>query len=291
MNIRLDRTALDDVGANPKRLAEAIHDQMGDSSGPVLVRDIALALDIDEIREESLTHIEAALITTPERGYGAILVNSKSSSQRRRFSIGHELGHFLSPWHQPTSGNGFQCSRSDMIATDQRTTDRHLRQEAEANSFAIELLAPRKRVRPYLSHAADLRHVLGMATDLDISREAAARRYVELHHANLAVVFGKNGCFSYATRGDAFPALCVRKGQPIECVGDASKAQLSDTEEVDASEWLYRSGPHELSAQTLHQQNGFSITLLCAAGSADDPDDGIDDAYERFTRPIGQPRR
>ena len=73
--IKLDRMALDDVGVNPRRLAEAIHAQLGEGSGPVPVNEIARALDIHEIREERLAAIEAALLTTPERGYGSILLN------------------------------------------------------------------------------------------------------------------------------------------------------------------------------------------------------------------------
>src|SRR5689334_16823627 len=98
MKLQLDRMALDDVGANSRRLAEAVHEQLGEGLGPVPVYEIARALDIDEIREEPLSNIEAALVTTPERDRGAVLLNTESSPQRRRFSLGHELGHFLNTW-------------------------------------------------------------------------------------------------------------------------------------------------------------------------------------------------
>ena len=41
----LDRMRVEDVGLNPQRLAEAIHQQLACNSGPVPVREIALALD------------------------------------------------------------------------------------------------------------------------------------------------------------------------------------------------------------------------------------------------------
>jgi IrrE N-terminal-like domain len=222
--IKLDRMALDDVGANPRRLAEAIHGQLGERKGPVLVDQIARALDIEEIREERISNIEAALVTDPERSYGSILVNLNSSPQRRRFSIGHELGHFLNPLHEPTSSEGFRCTRSDMILAAQNDQDRYVRQEAEANTFAIELLAPRGRVKSYLNPSPDLAKVLRLAGDLDISREAAARRYVELHDETLAVVFCASGKFSYARRKDEFPSLCLRQGQPLNLLGDGRMA-------------------------------------------------------------------
>jgi hypothetical protein len=64
--------ALDDVGANPSRIAAAIHKQLGEGSDAVPVFEIAKALDIIEIRHAPLTNFEGALITPPERGYGTI---------------------------------------------------------------------------------------------------------------------------------------------------------------------------------------------------------------------------
>jgi Zn-dependent peptidase ImmA (M78 family) len=142
MSLKLDRMAIEEVGLNPQRLAKAIHIQIGNVDGPVPVYEIAQALDIHEIREQPLKNLEAALITTPERGFGSILLNSNSNSRRRRFSVGHELLHFLNPQHEQTSADGFLCSRKDMRASSADTRDRHLRQEGEANEFAIELLTP-----------------------------------------------------------------------------------------------------------------------------------------------------
>jgi Zn-dependent peptidase ImmA (M78 family) len=279
---KLDRMALDDVGVNPRRLAEAIHTQLGETSGAVPVKEIALALDIQEIREERLTNIEAALVTTPERDRGAILVNLNSNRQRRRFSVGHELLHFLNPLHLQTTHEGFWCSRTDMIASALDDSDRHARQEAEANAFSIELLTPRRRLQPYLRAPPDLTVVLRLAGDFDVSREAAARRYVELHSATLAAVFCLDGKFSYARRGKEFPALFLKKGQPVSLAGEGAEGQVSLIEEVDAADWVYKPPRGTLTAQTLYQQDKFSTTLLQLLDSDDHED--LDDAYDRFTR-------
>src|SRR3712207_1437078 len=99
--------AVEEVGANPVRLAAAIHDQLGLSAGPVPVEAIAAALDIVEIRARETIGLEGALVTTEERGEGMILVRAGASRQRRRFTIAHELGHFLNPWHEPVTPIGF----------------------------------------------------------------------------------------------------------------------------------------------------------------------------------------
>jgi hypothetical protein len=261
MAIEIDRIVLDDVGANPERLARAIHDQLGTIAGPVPVHDIARALDILEIRAEPLTGFEAALIAPPERGHGAILVNSRSSRQRQRYSVGHELGHYLSPLHEPVGDRGFRCTRSDMLVSGGES--RHLRQEAQANQFAIELLAPAERLRAALDAPADLTAVLAIATELDISKTAAARRYVALHDETLALVLSKDGRVLYAERPREFPALAIWKGDPLpEMPVDAGGASMSEWMDVDAPDWLKTDRHAHLSAQMLIQANGYAMTLL-----------------------------
>ena len=166
-----------------ERLAAAIRLHLGHASGPVPVYEIAEALDIVEIREAPMRGLEGALVTTPDRNVGSIVVNSRSHPLRRRFTLAHELGHFLNPWHRPSdSSGGFSCSRADMgVGWKRRSAaiSRHTTQEIEANRFAIELLAPPDLMRPYLRGIPDLAKVLSLARALDLSREACARRYVE----------------------------------------------------------------------------------------------------------------
>jgi Zn-dependent peptidase ImmA (M78 family) len=190
----LDRMAVEEAGPNPERIAAAIHAQLALLSGPVPIHQVAAALDIVEIRQVPLKGLEGALVSAPERDIGSIVVNSASSAQRQRFSVAHELGHFLNPWHKPIEPSGhFACRPEDLRKSWEKPppeASRHLIQEAEANRFAIELLAPKKFVRPFLRGIPDLTSVWRLAKTLDLSREASARRYVELHDQPTALVFG-----------------------------------------------------------------------------------------------------
>lgn len=289
LEFRLDRIELDDAGANPERLATAIHDQLGKRTGPVAVHEIAKALDIEEIREEPLRSMEGALITTAERSYGKILVNSQSFWPRQRFTVAHELGHFLSPWHRPTVASGFECTRADLTLAASPTVPartRHQVQEIEANRFAIELLMPRLRLASYLSPAADLRHALRMAAQFEVSREAAVRRYVALHPATLAVAFSQNGKLRYIDPGRDFPQLALRTGDPMPSLPESPGGLLgSAMEEVDHRDWLRRSRPVRLQAQVLHQQNGYHTTLLLVEVDDEEEDgEGANDMLDHFTR-------
>lgn len=285
--IILDRMEVEEVGSNPVRLAAAIHDQLGSRPGSVPVEAIAKALDITAIVLEPLSTIEGALVTTPERDTGQILVNANALPRRQRFTIAHELGHFLNLWHVSTNPVGFGCSGNDLRANLRegldRGRDRHRRQEAEANAFAIELLAPRKRLRPFLSGAPDLSQALALSDAFEISREAGARRYVECHQEPLAVVFSRHGRTVYYDAGSEFPRLALRKRSPVPDLPRSRSGEfLSDPEDAEAAEWLCGSRRFALTAQTLHGQDSWAMTLLRAEEPEDD--EGVEDTVARFTR-------
>jgi hypothetical protein len=125
-----------------------------------------------------------------------------------------------------------------------------------------------------------------MADELEISREAGARRYVELHREALAVVFSRNGRFIYAVPSGAFPKLSVWRNERVpDLPGASGQDRTSAIEEVDAVDWLARSARLTVTAQTLHQRDGWAMTLLRAVSPDEDEDeDGTEDTYERFVR-------
>jgi Zn-dependent peptidase ImmA (M78 family) len=273
--LALDRMVIEEAGPNPERLAAAIHDQLRHKSGEVPVAAIAAALDIVEIKEARLKSLEGALIAPADRNVGAILVNSESSPPRRRFTLAHELGHFLNPWHRSEDPSGsFACSRAD-VATPWRkpppSASRRLVQEAEASRFAIELLAPPRLMRPYLRGIPDLAKALTLSNEFGLSREAGARRYVELHDQPSALVFSAEGVVRYVERSPAFPFVSCQRGQRLALPSPVDDTGLSVHEEGASRDWLVRAGRDALVVQTLSQRRGYAITLLAfeAVGSDD----------------------
>jgi len=260
--IALDRMVVDDTPARPEAKAAAIHAQLGSDGHPVPVHRIATALDIVEIEDRPLASFEGLLLTGPEREFGTIAVNSASSWQRRRFSVAHELGHFLCDWHVPRQQQaGFGCTRSDMVAPVGDPI--HLRQEREANTFAIELLAPAAAMKPWLRRFPDLEHVIEIHKCLDISKAAAARRYVSLHPRSVAVVFAKDGKVSFAERGPEFPFIALRSGDMLPASPERpSDDVISEMLDADPQEWAISAPGAELACQHLAQMDGHSITLL-----------------------------
>ena len=259
-----------DAAPRPEAIAAEIHRQLGDIPAPIPVHEIAMALRIEQITERPLTNFEGMLVTDQERSSGSILVNSRSGSDRRRYSIGHELAHYLCYWHKQT-GAGFQCTRRDMASP--VGEDLHIRQEKEANRFAIELLAPKRLFTPYLRGLPDLERVVAAHRNLEVSKIAAARRYAELHRERLAVVFAKGGLFQYASRGGDFPYLRMETGNYLPVLPTMpGHSATSEMTEADPEQWPGLEKERELGIQVLIQDDGHAILLLHLADTDDEAD-------------------
>ncbi len=256
--------AVDDVATSPGRIAAEIHRQLGPVSGAIPVHDIAVALDIEEVRVGPLENFEAVLVTTAERDFGKVLLSSNSNGQRRRYSLAHELGHFLCAWHRQTHAGGFRCTSRDMaMTTVEGDDDTHRRQEREANAFAIELLAPRYLVAPFLKRLPDLDVVLAMHQRLDISRVAAARRYVSLHSNPLAVVVAKDSRVLYVERSAGFPYLAFGRGDVLPPLPAIDPGLVTSRMiDADASLWRLPNGGDRLYCQVLEQERNHALVLL-----------------------------
>jgi Zn-dependent peptidase ImmA (M78 family) len=287
--MKLDRMEFADC-TTPERLLQALFKQIPAPPIPVPVDEIALALDIERIQELETDGFEGGLVMFSDKSSGIILINKSSPRQRRRFTVGHELGHFLNPWHIPATNEGFRCTASDMrkFGSPPRN-DNAAQMEVEANRFAAGLLMPDAQFRKDLRQLGgpEMQNILTLADKYDTSKEATARKYVVLHDEPCAIVFSKNGKMMYSLRGEDFPYLDVRKGQPLpkQSLSASSKlgqGEISDWEEMRPYVWL--SNPKNVSSiaeQTLAQRDGYRMSLLYA--QLDEPDDEDDDIEESWT--------
>jgi len=101
----------------------------------------------------------------------------------RRFSIAHELGHLVLD---------HEASLAALCTLTLPGTGASM--EAEANTFAAELLMPEALLRRRCEVSpVDLEIARGIARDFRVSVLAAARRFVELTSERCALVFAMNG--------------------------------------------------------------------------------------------------
>jgi Zn-dependent peptidase ImmA (M78 family) len=133
--------------------------------------------------EQDLRGCEARLIGRDDRAF--ITVNAASSPERKRWSVGHELGHWMH--HRGTAA--FRCGKRDLKEFLTASP------EQQANQYSVDLLLPRSM---FLPRAA--RRPITLATVEDLARTfgtsltATAIRLVQLgSSASMVVVSDRNG--------------------------------------------------------------------------------------------------
>jgi hypothetical protein len=97
-----------------------------------------------------------------------IVVNLDRSETRRRFTLAHELGHVLIPWHV-----GSLVDQTDL--SDYDSSSSYWQWEGEANRFASELLMPADWVKHCASKSSDPSATMrSIASHAKTSPQAAA---------------------------------------------------------------------------------------------------------------------
>lgn len=268
----LCRLELDGLGS-PADIARRIHQLAPGLPPNFTIEDVCRQLDIQSIEERPLTSLEAMLLMDENKAWGAIVLAEGRKRERRRFSIAHELGHFLIPTHKGHSEYGFSCSLGDLRVGDTREHDRRRRVEAEANRFAAHLLMPPARIRSAIeSRHPDLREIVRLAGEFGVSREAMARGYIDTLRETLAVVILHRGRIDRIYRDNDFPWIEPRYSQqaPADSIAtghDLRPGHYSSMEECDPETWLGSSSARRvevLCEQIFVQQNGWATILLHA---------------------------
>lgn len=289
--MKVTRLDLDGTGS-PEGIVGKILKEEPDLAIPVDIEGLARQLDITDIIDLTTEGFEGGLITDNCRSEGTILVNKSARRGRRRFAVGHELGHFLIPTHNPVKGDQFLCSREDMRRWSAKEKDTYARMEVEANRFSALLLMPPKHLRAMIGKFRDpnLAQVVDVAGHFDVSKDAAARAYATYHEEKIAIAVVKDGTVLRIYKSLKFPKISVGNGSPVprSSLYNYAKARGAELTEITASgaelwiesEWGKRLPT--LYEQVFFQQEGFALLMLWIE-SADDEDEEDDDGDERRT--------
>jgi Zn-dependent peptidase ImmA (M78 family) len=269
--LTISRLDLDGLGS-PAALAAKIHELEPQLPTKVPVEELCRHLDIQSIGELKTEGFEAAIIMDELKAGGAILVATGRSDQRRRYSIAHELGHFLIPAHRPSGCSSFECSLADLHLLDPKDRDRRRRIEAEANRFAAHLLMPPGEVRSRIRQTdSSLEGVVALAREFGVSKEAMARAWVDAHRGPVAVVVAHRGRILRRYRNEDFPWLPDWNGQlPRDCLAvamEAAPGAYSQIEEIEPTVWLSERDAERvlsLTEQVLGQRDDYALILLQA---------------------------
>jgi hypothetical protein len=145
----------------------------------------------------------------------------------KKFSVGHEIGHYRLPGHMDAvlDENGQHVSAAGF-----RSSNRY---ELEADHFAAALLMPTRLVGPILKKAGDgLSAVEAISNECETSMEAAAIRYTHLCPDPVAVVRSQGTKIDYAFMSNSlrdFDGLdWIRKDSPLPPQSATREFNLED---------------------------------------------------------------
>jgi len=159
-----------------------------------------------EVRFTALDTLSGALVVGGERYATGILVNSDQPQERQRFSLGHELAHFILA-HSPKGSVSFLGRRFE-------------RDEVDADSFAGELLVPTDLLKVKIQSLSD--------KDIDVAVLQLSRDFAVSFQA-MVTRLGKIGALRPGQR------KALEKVKP----GELSKRLPEDTTKVPFKEtWL-----------------------------------------------------
>lgn len=147
---------------------------------PTPVERIARSLKIRVSKEPFEGNVSGMLTRVGKRA--VIGVNSWQSPTRQRFTVAHELGHFVLHPAKPTFIDHVRVDYRD-----ERSQAGTHRQEIEANSFAAALLMPEDLVREHVRRQLRLGSdptgdelVVSLAARFNVSPEAMSHRLTNL---------------------------------------------------------------------------------------------------------------
>ena len=200
----------------------------------LILEDLAMAVGV-VVRDAPLVGAEARLIRKDGKGLIRVRENLPEEG-RRRFAIGHELGHWL--LHEAVSQLNV-CLAADVVAY------RGSREELEANAFSASLLLPTKYLRSRSVEAPNLRFARALATELLASLTATVVRLVETTRDPCLVAFVDidTARVQWWRRSRSCPPVWLEARQPIDERSLTSelikgRERGPEVEEVDSAAWF-----------------------------------------------------
>lgn len=275
MSLTVTRIDLADTGS-PEGLVSAILNVEQDLPIPVPIERLCQQLDIVEIKPLTTEGFEGGLLTQRLKTNGIILIKEEQRkragySKRQRFTIAHELGHFLIPSHVPSADGSFLCSTTDLLRQPKKEQSRRAKMEVEANKFASLILMPPPHLRKLLNakRYPDLKTIGELHQHFDVSKDAAARAYAEFNPETVAIVVVRNGEFQRSYRNRAFPWISLKRGDKIPnsslFYSFTRQGEPSHSDEADSAHWIETERGKRIPRmyeQVIHQSNGFAMIQL-----------------------------
>lgn len=239
-----------------------------------LCRDLGL-----RIREVPANGFDGALIRSKAGQKGIVAVKASIfEKSRKRFTIAHEIGHFIIPHHRNL---GNICEERKIENFDSRLN----RAEIEANEFAAELLLPSAVLRKRFNLAeVSLSQISAVAVDFGTSLTATIRSFLTLTDLPCAMVWSITNRARWFVRSDSFRFFLPLPDLPANGSfaarifrGESAPAELAP---VPSDAWLDRQAAehvHTLLEHSISLPNYSAVLTLLWAYKTEPPLPARDD--------------
>lgn len=212
-----------------------------------------------EVQFRRLVGCEAEIIGFKDRAI--IYVSDATKPQRRRFSTGHELGH----WHHHR-GQSFVCRSEDI---GRPTDDRSKNAERVADAYSADLILPPFMIVPRLQGMGEvtLDGIIGLSQEFKTSLTAAAIRVMRMTREPLILVAQDMAGERWQWPSITVGSLRVREDIDLRSsvsVALAGVTKIGASKKEPASYWFDRRHVEQFDVrvQSVRTAEGEALTLL-----------------------------
>jgi Zn-dependent peptidase ImmA (M78 family) len=270
-----------------KQQAEAFLRENGYSTLPIDPFVIAEKLDIVVQPKSDATEGVSGMLLRHGNNFGIMYATRYSNEGFERFSVAHEIAHFLLEGHiDHVLKNGEHYSHAGFTSSDPY--------EMEADSFAAGLLMPEDLFKAALKKRdTDLATIEHMANVCKTSITATAIRCSEMAKDAVAIAISTGPTVDYCRLSEAMKTLpklnWIKKGTPVPAGTETSKLNADPlrvragdraVSEIDVREWLGGTRSARITEEVVGLgRYGKTLTVL-SSSSIGDEEAGYDDDHD-----------
>jgi len=272
-----------------KQKAELFLKEEGITSLPVDPFAIAASRGIVVEAKPDTTEGVSGMLLRHGDNFGILYATYVPSEGFQRFSVAHELGHYLLDGHidHVLPGGGIHTSHAGFVSADPY--------ELEADHFAAGLLMPKGPFRRAIGRCdPGLEIIEAMARDCLTSLTATAIRYAELTDDAVGIIISTGQTIDYCFLSEAMKSLpqlrWPRKGSSVpkgtetaKLNADSDRVLMADRaeNEIDVMDWLGGTRSVMVTEEVVGLgRYGKTLTVLSSASIGQEDDSEIDDDEE-----------
>ena len=160
-----------------------------------------------------------------------VIITVGQPATRRVFTLAHELGHIVIPWH-----NGTHFCR---VGAEARLVDRLVKEvESQANRFAAELLMPSAWVTELIGKTGGLKNQIDAVRQANVSYHAASIRLIQLLPPGFA--------FIEVDSSDHIIRTASSPGTFVRIPDEGAKLNQHDLDSIAADSVTFKSGSSKI---------------------------------------------